>query len=312
MALEVVDGFVASAHPTRRTRRKRSSWDLLLTAINDVSRDELAWTREIAVAAHLLFRGGAKLACYSVVRGPVSRKTEGVFNIILEDRRAAVAVRPAVHRVTTLAASFERDVAVGSCERRVLARIGFYLEAAHRRRLCPEHAIGRFDEVEIGRMWSAFMTGERSIVAADGAYHVLANDSAVAARRALSTAEHSVVSLAVSGMSGKEISFELGLTPSAISCALASSAAKIGAPSVAGLLRIGGQLTVRASESSQLPALTAAEHEILALVRKGWSNDEIARTRQRSLRTIANQIASILRKTGRSRRALLVSAPIVW
>ena len=54
--------------------------------------------------------------------------------------------------------------------------------------------------------------------------------------------------------------------------------------------------------------LTEAEREILALLQQGLSNDEIARHRSRSLRTIANQVASLLRKTNSSsRRALLVS-----
>lgn len=55
-------------------------------------------------------------------------------------------------------------------------------------------------------------------------------------------------------------------------------------------------------------ALTDAEREVLELLQHGLSNKEIAKRRSRSVRTIANQVASLLRKTkSSSRRALLVS-----
>lgn len=49
-------------------------------------------------------------------------------------------------------------------------------------------------------------------------------------------------------------------------------------------------------------ALTAAELAVLALVRKGLSNAEIAAARGRSVRTVANQVASLLRKLEMSSR----------
>lgn len=44
--------------------------------------------------------------------------------------------------------------------------------------------------------------------------------------------------------------------------------------------------------------LTAAEREVTALLLEGASNAEIAATRRTSERTVANQVASILRKLG--------------
>lgn len=44
--------------------------------------------------------------------------------------------------------------------------------------------------------------------------------------------------------------------------------------------------------------LTVAEREVLALVVRGDSNAAIARARSTSARTVANQLASLLRKTG--------------
>ncbi len=54
-----------------------------------------------------------------------------------------------------------------------------------------------------------------------------------------------------------------------------------------------------------LPALTPAERQILAAILRGMSNDEIARERGRSVRTVANQIAALFRKTGVRSRAEL-------
>jgi DNA-binding NarL/FixJ family response regulator len=57
---------------------------------------------------------------------------------------------------------------------------------------------------------------------------------------------------------------------------------------------------------AETPAgLTSAEQGVLALLREGLSNAEIAARRGRSVRTIANQVASIFAKCGvRSRSEL--------
>jgi DNA-binding NarL/FixJ family response regulator len=54
-----------------------------------------------------------------------------------------------------------------------------------------------------------------------------------------------------------------------------------------------------------LPSLTPSEEEVLAGLARGMSNSAIAETRQTSVRTVANQVASLFRKTGvRSRTDL--------
>jgi DNA-binding CsgD family transcriptional regulator len=63
------------------------------------------------------------------------------------------------------------------------------------------------------------------------------------------------------------------------------------------------------SAPSTPDGLTEAEREVLALVREGLSNADIARRRGRSVRTVANQIASIFAKCGvRSRAELFALA----
>jgi DNA-binding CsgD family transcriptional regulator len=53
----------------------------------------------------------------------------------------------------------------------------------------------------------------------------------------------------------------------------------------------------------EMEALTASEREVLAQVARGMSNADIARARGTSTHTVANQIASLFRKTGAHSRA---------
>src|SRR5688500_1465871 len=55
------------------------------------------------------------------------------------------------------------------------------------------------------------------------------------------------------------------------------------------------------------PDVTAAESAVLALVLDGASNADIARARGVSTRTVANQVASLLRKLGAGSRYELVA-----
>ena len=53
--------------------------------------------------------------------------------------------------------------------------------------------------------------------------------------------------------------------------------------------------------------LTPAEQSVLELLRKGASNAEIAHARSVSVRTVANQVAAILRRTRASSRYELIA-----
>lgn len=68
------------------------------------------------------------------------------------------------------------------------------------------------------------------------------------------------------------------------------------------------ELLVLVVAAGTAPAsLGAAEREVLALIRAGLSNAAIARARRRSVRTVANQVSSILRKLGATSRAALTA-----
>jgi DNA-binding CsgD family transcriptional regulator len=61
-------------------------------------------------------------------------------------------------------------------------------------------------------------------------------------------------------------------------------------------------LSVPLDEGPAMAALSHAEREVAVLAARGLRNAEIARHRGTSVRTVANQMASILRKVGVSSR----------
>jgi DNA-binding CsgD family transcriptional regulator len=140
-------------------------------------------------------------------------------------------------------------------------------------------------------------------------YELVENARAWRQVRALTRREVDVLDLASTGLSNKLCGYALGLSPAAISMALTNAAQKLGALTQLELLRIAALLAHDPRGDTDEATLTAAEREILALLRLGLSNADIAAQRGRSVRTIANQVASLLEKTGRpSRRALIAGS----
>jgi DNA-binding CsgD family transcriptional regulator len=104
----------------------------------------------------------------------------------------------------------------------------------------------------------------------------------------------------------------------AAACAAPASHPSLGAPvglQVLGFELGGEEFLVLEWPTApvELPAsLTAAEREVVALLRGGLSNAEIAHRRGRAVRTVANQVASIFGKLGvgsRSQLDALLSLP---
>jgi DNA-binding NarL/FixJ family response regulator len=65
--------------------------------------------------------------------------------------------------------------------------------------------------------------------------------------------------------------------------------------------------TTDAPAVQPLPELSRAEQDVLERVVRGDSNAAIARARKTSVRTVANQVASLLRKTGAASRFELIN-----
>ncbi len=260
-----------------------------------------------------------------------------------------VVAHPLPGVVTAIGAIYERKPQLQQHERVLLSQIALHLDAAHRLRLRPRAIVGvlgengellerspeapapaqlaaqvakikqarslarRHDPASM-RLWSSLVDGRVSLVPRSTGsrteYLVLDNPHETLAFRALTPQEASALLLATQGISNKLVAYGLGVAPSAASTLLATAAAKMGLASRAELLRVAALITRDERSDMTEAVLTGAEREILSLLEAGLSNERIAKERSRSIRTIANQVASLLRKTGASsrRELLLLSA----
>lgn len=165
-------------------------------------------------------------------------------------------------------------------------------------------------EPEALALWEALAAGDASLAPrTEGTrrhYLVLDNPPSRRPMRALSNAELDVVTYAARGLSTKMIGYGLGVATSTVSVRLARAASKVGLATRAELVRIAAMLANDPRARFDDSALTRAERDVLDLVSQGLSNQDVARLRGRSIRTIANQVASLLAKTrSPSRRALI-------
>ncbi len=123
----------------------------------------------------------------------------------------------------------------------------------------------------------------------------------------LAPREMRIVELAAQGLSNKMIAYSQGLSQASISRSLSSAALKMGCTSVGDLVGAASLLLCASSEPvTWRKAPSAAELQVLHLLRHGYSNREIAEARNCAPRTVANQVASLLKKAPAiSRRDLM-------
>jgi len=215
----------------------------------------------------------------------------------------------------------ERAVAVLSASGKVL-----HLENAetetHREQLSHhakaiDHGRTRARRQDEGlRVWTALVDGRWSLVErtdSDGQRHYLAfeNTPQAQAYRMLSPRESIVVDQSIQGLANKFIAYSTGLTQSRISEHLTSAAAKLGFRNRLELVRVASALRSHGKFGLLGSPLTDAEREVWRFVHEGLSNAEIAERRGTRVRTIVNQVASLLRKVGVDGRAGLVAAASV-
>ncbi len=159
---------------------------------------------------------------------------------------------------------------------------------------------------EPGALWRPLASGRYRLhrPPARGHYLLVENPPWVRPQRRLPLEEVQVLKLAALGVSGKEVAWRLGLTQGAVSRRLRCGLARLGLPHLSdGLHCLAGLLAL--SPRPPQVALTASERAVLRLVQQGLTNDAIAQRRGTSTRTVANQVAALLRKAGApGRRAL--------
>ncbi|MBL8951439.1 MAG: helix-turn-helix transcriptional regulator [Myxococcaceae bacterium] len=203
-------------------------------------------------------------------------------------------------------------------EERVLNRASLYLQLGAQARAAGEvgGALSSRGELLEGvaplrpaAVWPALCSGRYSLAARGRGetlhYRLVENPRDVWPRRALSPIERKVMELSARGLSGKQQAAQLGLRQTVVSARLAEATAKLGPTSVLAAIRVVGGL-LEAPRRHVLERVTTAERDVLDLVCQGLSNVEIAEARETSVRTIANQVAALLRKLDQpSRRGLL-------
>jgi DNA-binding NarL/FixJ family response regulator len=158
---------------------------------------------------------------------------------------------------------------------------------------------------------------------------VRGNDPEARVARALTPLERQMLERVALGQSNKFVSYELGTSQSCVSAYLNSARLKLGVRSRTELVQLmqfgtlpsieprAEDFSVRPGENVVLrvvreqgatPAvLTSSERFIFRAILDGLSNAEIATRRGRSLRTVANQVASVFHKLAISSRAELVA-----
>jgi DNA-binding CsgD family transcriptional regulator len=189
-----------------------------------------------------------------------------------------------------------------------------------------EHARGpscRDDPERALDLWRGLVAGRWSLVDhwdSDGKRFMLALENAPESLdpRALRPREGAALRLALEGAAPKDIAYALGISASNARALLSGGLRKLGLRSRADLCRWDlsrgavhrldstiSALAIPSVGPSQgaLDKLTEAERDVALLAARGQSNTEIANGRRTSERTVANQLASILRKLGIGSRA---------
>jgi len=240
---------------------------------------------------------------------------------------------------------FDRPVTLTRDDRRLLTQVSLHIEQALRLRLGqanelailrPDgkvlHAEGPLEErgarqemtetvraierarsrptVNSAEIWTGLVRGKLGLSprqdGSDRHYVVLEHQDPESRLLELSPREMRIVELAAEGLSNKLIAYALGISEPTVSRALGAAALKLGcngARDLVAALSLLLRLGPKGDTWTERP--TPAEQEVLELLRQGLSNAEIAAARGCSTRTVANQVASLLRKAGAdSRRAL--------
>lgn len=264
--------------------------------------------------AHGLFAhpepGVAAVLCvgYAKDPGPLGRYRTAALTRVALHLEAALRLRRRPESIKAVVMSDGRIVHLerGAPEPALLSRRVRAIERARTRRVRTTS--------EALDLWHALVDGRLSLVErTEGTrrhYLVVENPPTQQPMRALGRPELDAVSYAARGLSAKLVSYALGVSEPRISSRLASAASKIGLATRLELVRLAAMLTRDPRARFSTTALTTTEQDVLELLAQGLSNAEIAAMRNRSVRTIANQVAQLLRKTRATSRRDLVTRAI--
>lgn len=251
---------------------------VLLDEVGSITHDERRFLRR--VAAHL--EGGTRLRM---------RPDLAVAAVLRADGKLVDATDDQVAR--------QRD------------RLARHVHAVEQTR----HRSARKDPEAI-RHWRAMVDGAYTIVhrqvgpGSSRREYLFVRNGPLARRDArLGMREAEVVRQIARGLSQKEVAYALGISEGAVSAALERARGRLGLANRLELVRVARGAFGLTGQSLNSATLTAAERAVLSLLREGLSNSDIARLRGASRHTVANQVASILRKTSAFSRRELAAWP---
>lgn len=192
--------------------------------------------------------------------------------------------------------------------------------------LGPSAGLARRRALSLAEFWRALVTGKLRVVSTfkrDGNVHALATECAMAP---LAARERTLLERAFLGEAQKSLAAELGVSATTASVLMGRALARLGVPRrifqaplpvALGAMHHQGALeppagahaewadgtssheiviTIPEFNPARLPSLTEAERQVAHLFAEGLCQKAIAAQRGTSLRTVANQIASLSRK----------------
>lgn len=270
--------------------------------------------REIVSISRAVERSWAQFAAHAAA-GWRLRQAVGAQDAAMERSSAILTPDGGVEYV-------QGDAKPGRLER---LRRAAQLVATARRRFDDGDLRGGID------LWQGLFEGRYSVVDhfdTDGRHFVLLLENApvVDGPLSLTERERQIAQAAARDHDIKLIAYELGVAHSTARVHLASALAKLGLERREQLQQLGNAVLGRSAHlgplnageatmyvaatddvATHLPdALTDAEREVAELIFEGRSNAEIAEQRGVAVRTVANQVASILKKCACGSRGELV------
>jgi DNA-binding NarL/FixJ family response regulator len=156
-------------------------------------------------------------------------------------------------------------------------------------------------------LWPSMVSGRWTLV--ERAKHVEALENIP--RRPpfadLAPIERACVELVRRGHGNKQIAYALGLSTGTVGSALSRAMRKLGVRTRVELISLGDVICLDTVARVLGPRATRAEIAVAALATTGLSNREIANQRRVSVRTVANQLASVFERVGVGSRAELAA-----
>lgn len=163
------------------------------------------------------------------------------------------------------------------------------------------------DETVITK-WQALTEGRWTLLdVIDGPQNyvvAMPNDPPVREAVAMTTKQSQVLWFLLQGHSQAFVAYELGISPIAVSRLLTALRKKFGVKTTVELLRLTRGVL---PQTPIPPALTDAQKDLMEGIANGFSDSEIAKRRNRSVKTVRNQIQTIYRLLGVNSRAELVA-----